>query len=69
MVEFILGILVGSLLFYLFFERKKPSGTFVFDFSDMDKDVCRLELDDDIHDIYDKKRIVLNVKVYENSQK
>ena len=31
MVEFIIGIFVGALLFYVFVDRKKPSGTFVID--------------------------------------
>lgn len=63
MVEFIIGIFVGALLFYVFVDRKKPSGTFVFDLSDPDKDdVCRLDLHEDLNDIYSKKSIVLKIK-------
>ena len=66
-MEFIVGIWVGLLLFYVFGVRKKPSGTFVIDLRDPEKDVCRLEMDDSLNDIYAKKRIILNVRVYENN--
>ena len=65
-MEFIVGIWVGLLLFYVFGVRKKPSGTFVIDLRDPEKDVCRLEMNDSLNDIYAKKRIILNVRVYEN---
>lgn len=65
-MEFIVGIWVGLLLFYVFGVRKKPSGTFVIDLRDPEKDVCRLEMDDSLNDIYAKKRIILNVRVYED---
>ena len=64
-MEFVIGIFVGGLLFWLFIDRKKPSGTFVIDFSDPLKDVCRLELDESINDIYHKKNILLKVKTYD----
>lgn len=65
-MEFIVGIWVGLLLFYVFGVRKKPSGTFVIDLRDPEKDVCRLEMDDSLNDIYSKKQIILNVRVYED---
>ena len=65
-MEFIVGIWVGLLLFYVFGVRKKPSGTFVIDLRDPEKDVCRLEMDDSLNDIYFKKQIILNVRVYED---
>lgn len=65
-MEFIVGIWVGLLLYYIFGVRKKPSGTFVIDLRDPEKDVCRLEMDDSLNDIYTKKRIILNVRVYED---
>lgn len=65
-MEFIVGIWVGLLLYYIFGMRKKPSGTFVIDLRDPEKDVCRLEMDDNLNDIYSKKQIILNVRVYEN---
>ena len=63
-MEFLIGLFVGGLLYWLFFDHKKPSGTFIMDFSDPNKDVCRLELDEDINDIYTKKKIILNVKTF-----
>ena len=65
-MELIVGIWVGLLLYYIFGVRKKPSGTFVIDLRDPEKDVCRLEMDDSLNDIYSKKQIVLNVRVYED---
>ena len=69
-MDFIIGIFVGGLLFWIFVDRKKPDGRFIIDFSDPMKDVCRLELDKNINDIYPLKQIVLTVKTYgENTQK
>ena len=65
-MEFLIGILVVALLYYVFGERKKASGTFVIDLRDPEKDVCRMEMDESLNDIYEKKRIVLNVRVYED---
>lgn len=63
-MEFLIGIFVGGLLYWLFFEHKKPSGTFIIDFSDPDKDVFRLD-SLDLNDIYKKKRILLKVETHE----
>ena len=60
-VSFVIGIFVGALLLYIFLERKKPSGSFTIDFSDPAKDICRLDLEDDLNDIWTKKYIVLKV--------
>lgn len=67
-MEFVIGIFVGGLLYWVFFERKKPSGTFVIDMSDANKDVCRLELDENLNSIYSKKSILLKIKALGNSQ-
>ena len=64
-MEFVVGIIVGAILHYVFGARKKPSGTFVIDLTDPAKDVCRLEMDDNLNDIYSKRQITLNVRVYE----
>lgn len=66
-MEFLIGIFVGALLFWIFFERKKPSGSFVIDFSDVKKDVYRLELDEDLNNIWSKKYITLKVKTHDFS--
>lgn len=66
-MEFLIGIFIGALLYYIFSERKRTSGTFIIDFSDPAKDVCRLELSEDINTIYSKNRIILNVETYSES--
>lgn len=67
-MEFVIGILIGGLLYWLFLDYEKPAGTFVIDLSDPMKDVCRLELDEDINSIYEKKHIKLRVRTYGDSQ-
>lgn len=69
LVTFIIGILIGALIFWLFADRKKPSGSFIIDFSDPLKDVCKLELDESLDSVYTKKEIILKVKTYETTQK
>lgn len=61
-MEFLIGIFVGALLYWVFVDRKHKVGSFVIDFSDPMKDVCRLELDEDINVIYTMKDITLKVK-------
>lgn len=59
------GIAVTCLFFYIWNkgkQRKTPvSGRFVIDFSDPMKDICRLELDEDLNSIYIKNRISLDI--------
>lgn len=66
-MEFLIGIFVGALLFYVFAKRKRASGTFVIDLSDPSKDVCRLELDESLNNIYTKKQVIFKVKAIEAS--
>lgn len=69
-MEFIIGIFIGALLYWVFAERKKPSGSFIIDLTNPEDETFRLEWDDSINEIYSKKYITLTVKVYEdNSQK
>ena len=63
-MEFLIGIFVGGLLYFLFVGRKKPSGCFTIDFRDISKDVCTLNLYEDINDIYRKKHMLLEIKTY-----
>lgn len=65
-VSVIVGVIIGMVLHYIFEKRKKPSGTFVIDLTDPTKDVCRIELDDSLNDIYSKRQMILNVKIYED---
>lgn len=66
-MEFVIGIIVGLILYYVFGERKKASGSFVIDMTDPEKDICRFEIDESLNEIYSKKYILLKVKVYENN--
>lgn len=67
-MDFLIGIIVGALLCFAFVEVKKPSGSFTIDLSDSAKDVCTLNLYEDINDIYRKKQIVLKVKTISSNR-
>ena len=73
-MEFVIGIIIGFLIgatsFKLYTDKKnkKVSGSFIMDFTDPMKDICRLELEESLDSIYSKKRISLNVITHENSQ-
>ena len=69
-MEFLIGIFVGGLLFWLFVDRKKPSGKIIIDFRDIAETPLTLKLDENIDDIYRKKSILLDVVTYDyESQK
>lgn len=70
-MEFLIGIFVGGLLYYIFAERKKTSGVFIIDLSDpMVDDLCNLTMYENLNDISMKKRIILDVKtIMEDSPK
>ena len=62
-MDFVIGIVVGIIVSYIFFQftKREPSGTFVIDLSDPMKDVCKLELEEDLETIYKKKYMILNI--------
>jgi hypothetical protein len=64
-MEFLIGIFVGGLLFWLFIDRKKPSGKIIIDFRDIAETPFTLKLDEHIDDIYRKKSILLKVETYD----
>lgn len=64
-MEFLIGIFVGGLLFWLFVDRKKPSGKIIIDFRDIAETPLTLKLDEHIDDIYRKKSILLKVETYD----
>lgn len=70
-MEFLIGLFVGLLFCYLFDwitdKNKRPSGTFIIDFRDPEKDVCKLELEESLDDIYEKREITLRVKTFDIS--
>lgn len=73
-MEFVIGVIIGFLIgatsFKLYTDKKNKSvsGSFIMDFTDPMKDICRLELEESLDSIYSKKRISLNVITHENSQ-
>lgn len=64
-MEFLIGIFVGGFLFWLFVDRKKPSGKLVIDFRDVATEPIALKLDEHIDDIYGKKSILLKVETHD----
>ena len=62
---FLLGVLVGAIAMLIVKKFEKTAGTFVMDFSDPLKDICRLELSEDLNVIYTKKRISLKIEAHE----
>lgn len=63
-ILFLGGLFVGIGLSMLFRKKQKPSGSFVIDFRDPLKDVCTLELEEDLNSIYSKELITLRIKTY-----
>lgn len=64
-MDFVIGIFVGALLFWLFVDRKKPSGKIIIDFRDTAETPLTLRLAEHIDDIYRKKSILLKVETYD----
>ena len=64
-MDFLIGIFVGGLLFWLFFDHKKPSGKIIIDFRDIAETPLTLRLDEHIDDIYRKKSVLLKVETYD----
>lgn len=64
-MEFVIGMFVGALLFYLFVDRKKSSGNLIIDCSDpMTESLVTLDLHQSLDTIWSKKTILLKVKTY-----
>ena len=69
-MEFVIGILVGAFLYWVFAERKHASGSFIINMSDPMDETFKLEMYDGLGEIYSKKKIFLKVKIIgDNSQK
>lgn len=61
-ILFLGGVVIGVLCHIFIVNSRKPSGRFIIDFSNPEKDFCRLDLDEDLNSIYFKKKIVLKVE-------
>ena len=66
-MEFLIGIFIGALLYYIFAERKHYSGTFVIDLTENAKEPICLKMDENLNTIYGKKHISLKVRVLEDN--
>lgn len=67
-ISTVIGIFIGAFLMKDKMTKSlKVSGTFIIDLSDPMKDVCKLELDENLESIYTKNQIVLKVKTYDES--
>lgn len=64
-MDFVIGIFVGGLLFWLFVDRKKPSGKIIIDFRDTAERMLTFRLSEHIDDIYRKKSILLTVETHD----
>lgn len=64
-MEFLIGIFVGGFLFWLIFDRKKPSGKFIIDFRDSAETLFTVKLTEHVNDIYGKKSILLMVETHD----
>lgn len=60
-MDFVVGIVVGLLLYYVFGVRKHISGTFVV--IDLHEGLCGLDVTDDFISIVNKKEVTFKVKV------
>lgn len=69
-MEFLIGMFVGGLLYWLFLDRKKKSsGVFVIDISNpLNDDICGITMYENLNEISMKKRILIDVKtIMDNS--
>lgn len=69
-IAYLLGCLNAVLFVYIYNKMRKPSGTFIMDFSNPDEDgFCKLVMDEDLNSIYTKKEITLRIETKDfNSQ-
>lgn len=65
-MDFVIGIVVGVILYYVFGERKRTSG--IFYVIDIHEGLCGVELTDDILSICEKKEVTLRVKIDDISE-
>ena len=60
-IAYILGCLNAVLFTYIHNKMRKPSGTFIMDFSNPEEEFCKLVMDEDLNSIYTKKEITLRI--------
>lgn len=61
-MDFIVGMFIGALMYWLFVDRRKVSGALVFTMDNPESDeFVNVEFYEDLNDIYGKKDILLKV--------
>lgn len=70
MFEFMVGFIIGMILTmgYILAHPKKYSGTFSIDLRQDSKEPIRLDITDNLNDIYSKNDILLKVNILDDSQ-
>lgn len=63
MVEFIIGILVGVFLYWVFGKRKRVSGSFTVNMSDPMDETFQINFYESLGELCAKKHLYLEVKV------
>ena len=63
-MEFLIGLLFGVFLCWVFSERKPASGEFIINLEDPNEETFKLNMYDDLNDLCFKDHIKLQVKVY-----
>lgn len=63
MIEFIIGILVGVFLYWVFGERKRESGSFIVNMTDPLDETFKLDMYESLGELCAKKHIYLKVKI------
>lgn len=63
MIEFIIGILVGAFLFWVFGERKRVSGSFTVNMTDPLDETFKIDFYESLGELCSKKYLYLKVKV------
>ena len=66
-MDFVVGIIVGAILYYAFCERKKPSGAFVIDLREAAEQPVVIKLHESLDSMYIKKQIILNVELLQDN--
>lgn len=69
-IAYLLGCLNAILFVHIYNNMRKPSGTFIMDFSNPEEEFCKLVMDEDLNSIYTKKSIILRIdaKDFDDSQ-
>lgn len=66
LIYVLIGVFIGSLITNILHLRTKSSGTLEINYSDPERDLYRLVIQDDLDTLAKKKRIELKVHISQN---